>query len=299
MSQETNPLDLGEDYRKVLNHHGYAFQYSVIEFMAELRRQRRCDWELEAAEFPVSVQEMTTRIDFIFRKARPHVYLVGECKRANPALSNWCFAKSTHARGRSSIDRVVFQCAWVPPPDKKLADRIPRAEATRMLMGTIQDTSQPAYHVGLSVKAKQTGDKKGGRKSDAIEDTAGQVCKGLNGLIEYFNTQRLKLPHNEKLYFLPAIFTTAKIRVTDTDLSLANIGTGEFEPGSVSVKEAPWIWYQYHVSPDLKHTVPTDENEYRSPFDLAGTLEQEFTRSIAVVGVKGIEEFLRQGILYR
>jgi hypothetical protein len=49
MSQETNPLDLGEDYRKVLNRHGYAFQYSVIELIGNLRRQRRCDWELEAA----------------------------------------------------------------------------------------------------------------------------------------------------------------------------------------------------------------------------------------------------------
>src|SRR6267143_1937049 len=108
MSQETRPLDLGEDYRKVLNHHGYGFQYSVIEFIDKLRRERRCDWELEASEFPVIVQGRSTRIDFVFRKNRPFVYLVGECKRANPALSNWCFSSSFYARGRSNLDKVVF-----------------------------------------------------------------------------------------------------------------------------------------------------------------------------------------------
>lgn len=92
MSQQTKPLDLGEAYRNTLNRHGYAFQNSVIEFMRDLRQQRRSEWEFEAEEFPVRVQEMTTRIDFVFLKARPPVYLVGECKRVNPAFSNWCFA---------------------------------------------------------------------------------------------------------------------------------------------------------------------------------------------------------------
>ena len=173
-----------------------------------------------------------------------------------------------------------------------------RVEATRMLTGTISGHSQ-TYHVGLSVKSNQPGDKVGRKDTDAIEDAAGQVCKGLNGLIEFFNSQRLKLPENEKLYFMPVIFTTARLWTTDVELASAGIEKGEFERGSVSVKEAPWIWYQYHVSPELKHTVSTDETEYLSPFNLAGILEQEFIRSIAIVSVKGVEDFLHAGFPYR
>jgi hypothetical protein len=298
MSHDIKPLDLGEDYRKVLNHHGYAFQYSVIEFMAELRRQQRSDWELEAAEFPVSVQQASTRIDFIFRKTRPHVYLIGECKRVNPALSNWCFAGSAYVKGSSSLDKLTFQSAWVPAPSKELLQLRSRIEVTRMLTGVISSDSQSAYHVGLSVRSNQPGDSHS-KNTDAIEDAAGQVCKGLNGLIEHFNSQRLKLPQNEILYFLPAIFTTARILTTDVDLASANIDKGEFESGSISVKEAPWVWYQYHLSPALKHTAPTDERKHLSPFDLAGILEQENKRSIAIVSVKGIEDFLHRGFPYR
>jgi len=297
MSQEKSPFDLGEAYRHVLNSHGYGFQYSVIELIDKLRRDRRCSWELVAAEFPVIVQGRSTRIDFVFRKTKPHVYLVGECKRANPALSNWCFSSSFYARGESNLDRVVFPCAWVPPTDKMQAAVLPRSEATKMLTGIISERSQGVYHVGLSVRSNQPGDNLG-RHTDAIEDAAGQVCRGLNGLIEFFNGRRFNLPENEKLYFMPAIFTTAKLWTTDVDLSSAQLEKGEFEPGSIPVKEAPWVWYQYHQSPELKHTVGTDEKDHGSPFDLEGILKREFTRSIALVSVSGIEQFLQQGFPY-
>jgi hypothetical protein len=41
--------------------------------------------------------------------------------------------------------------------------------------------------------------------------------------------------------------------------------------------------------------VSTDEKKYFAPFDLAGILDQEFKRSIAIVSVNGIEDFLHQG----
>ena len=294
MSRETKPLDLGEDYRKVLNRHGYAFQYGVIKLIDDLNRQGRIDWELEATEFPVGVGGM----DSIFRKTRPHIYLIGECKRVNPALSNWCFAGSVYSRGSSRLDKLIFEYAWVPSPDKKLTETLSRTDAIRMLTGTIQHDFHRVYHLGLSVRSNKTGDKSG-KNTDAIEEAAGQVCKGLNGLIEYFNSQHFKLPADAKFYFLPAIFTTARIWTTDVDLSSANIDKGEFEFGLVPLKETAWIWYQYHVSPALKHTVSTDEESYVSPFELARILDQDFTRSIAIVNVKGIDDFLHHGFPWR
>lgn len=298
MSKNNNPLDLGEDYRKVLNRHGYGFQYSLIRSIENVAPPGQLQWALEATEYPVRVQDMQTRIDFILRKRKPVVYLIAECKRVNPAVANWCFARSDYARQYSASERVIFQYAWVAPLDTSLIEVKPLDPTKRMLTGVITTEVARVYQVGLAVKSNQVGDKSG-KTTDAIEDAAGQVCKGLNGLIEFFHSQRKKLPQGEKLYFFPVIFTTAKLWVTEADLASASIEKGELESGSVTLKEASWIWYQYNLSPALKHTVPTGGEDSRDPFDLSSALEQEFTRSIAIVSVKGVKEFLDHGFPFR
>ena len=270
----------------------------MIRFVDGLYTHGQPEWELEASEYPVSVQSMQTRIDFILRKRKPLVYLIAECKRVNPAFSNWCFAGSRYARRSSGSDRVIFEYTWVAPLDTRLIDVKALDPTKRMLTGIISAGTANVYQVGLAVKSNQTGDK-AGKTTDAIEDAAGQVCKGLNGLIEFFHSQREKLPQGEKLYFLPVIFTTAKIWTTEVDLASALIDKGEFESGSVALKETSWIWYQYNLSPALKHTLPSDREESRNPFDLSSALEQDSTRSIAIVSVKGIQEFLDHGFPFR
>ncbi|MFZ1804688.1 MAG: hypothetical protein WAU05_12245, partial [Nitrospira sp.] len=84
------------DVRKVLGSHGYGFQYAVLRRAEELAAERRSKWVFEAAEFPVGTAESPTHIDFILRNAHSTVYLVGECKRANPAHANWCFLKAPY-----------------------------------------------------------------------------------------------------------------------------------------------------------------------------------------------------------
>jgi hypothetical protein len=295
MDEQNTLLDLGENYRKVLNRHGYGFQYTLIRSIENLTRQ----WELEATEYPVRVQDMQTRIDFIFRKRKPLVYLIGESKRINPAFSNWCFARSNFAQGSSASDKIIFEFVWVEPLNTRLINAKPLDPTKRMSTGVIDTEATDVYQVGLAVKSNQIGDNAGKSSNDAIEDAAGQVCKGLNGLIEFFRSQREKLPEGEKLYFLPAIFTTAKLWTTDVDLASANLDKGEFESGSVALKETSWIWYQYNLSPALKHTLPTDGEESRNPFDLGSALVQDFRRSIAIVSVNGIEDFLHRGFPFR
>ena len=297
MSEKTEISALGERYREVLNRHGYGFQYSVIRFIENLYKGQP-DWELEESEFPVAVRNMQTRIDFIFRKRAPLVYLVGECKRVNPAFSNWCFANSPFARPNSRSDKIILQSAWAAPQSRTSASGMIPDINKRMLTGVLSAEAPKIYRVGLTVKSDQPGDR-AGKTTDAIEDAAGQVCKGLNGFIEFFHSQRQTMPEGTKLYFLPVIFTTARLWTTDTDLASANIDIGEFEAGSVALKEANWIWYQYNISPALKHTLPVDEADHRNPFDLNRALELEFTRTIAIVSVNGIQDFLRQGFPFR
>src|SRR3989338_8007044 len=78
---------LSEAFGKVLNSQGHAFQHSVIRAAEELYRESRSRWIFEVAELPVNLHGKDTRIDIIMRKQDTRIYLIGECKRANPALS--------------------------------------------------------------------------------------------------------------------------------------------------------------------------------------------------------------------
>src|SRR5262245_35612150 len=87
-----------DSFLKVLNSHGYGFQYSVIRLADTLYKDGKSGWRFEWAEFPVSVQGDDTRIDLVLRQGRSHYYMLGECKRVNPALGNWCFAHAPYTR---------------------------------------------------------------------------------------------------------------------------------------------------------------------------------------------------------
>src|SRR4051812_35520208 len=78
------------EFAKALNSHGYGFQYRVIKEVEE------CDsiWSPVVPEFPVEARGHETRIDVILKGTRRSLYIVAECKRVNPALSQWCFVQS-------------------------------------------------------------------------------------------------------------------------------------------------------------------------------------------------------------
>src|SRR5437016_2231746 len=112
----------GEKVRKgfeiTLNRHGYGFQYSVLKLASELYKQNQSAWFFEVAEFPVEVQQAGTRIDFILRRSNRFVgglplFMLAECKRANPALSNWCFARAPFTRKGGMVNCLVSERAWL------------------------------------------------------------------------------------------------------------------------------------------------------------------------------------------
>ncbi len=47
---------------RVLNVHGYAFQYSVLKAAENLYETNRSPWLFEAAEFPVSLKDISERV---------------------------------------------------------------------------------------------------------------------------------------------------------------------------------------------------------------------------------------------
>ena len=266
-------------FEKTVNRHGYGFHYRVIKQAYELSRNIPVSspWRFEASEVPVEVQGQGTRIDFVLshRDYNTPFYMLAECKRANPALSNWCFARSPFTRRGLRPSRIILERAMVD------------SGRNVYTLTQSQDVGKSVYHIALEVKSNTSGDPQSSGRG-AIEDAATQVLRGLNGMVNF-------LSHNEQLFheyksidLFPVIFTTAQIWVSQADLSNADLMTGNLDLSQIGLDKADWILYEYNTSPGLKH--PYSYNEKAK--SLAEVLHHEYVRTIAVVGPTGIGSFL-------
>lgn len=265
-----------EGLRKVLNSHGYGFHYAVLRKANELRAKEKSQWYFEAAEYPVSVGGFDTRIDFILRSQDAQAtywdcFLISECKRVDPALSNWVFVRTPHDSERVILEKLLFS-----DPNFPTATGEP-------VFSEIKNT----YNIGLEVSSGRKGDSSG-RGRGQIEEAATQVCKHLNGIVEEFKRREDFLKKAQSVHFLPVIFTTAQIWTSEVDIGGADLQTGDFELKDIDAKRKNRIWLQYHLSPGIKHSVRSQ----KSPKGLREALAEDYIRTIAVVTATGIEEFL-------
>lgn len=276
-----------DSFQRELNLHGYGFQFRVLREAKEQADRFESKRVFRVSEFPVQVQGSGTRIDFIlFRQPYPfwRADMICECKRSNPAISNWCFARSpfVHRNYPKSTDLLVLESILRPAAGKDL-----RVFAKA-------DNAVDAYHVGLPVRTGQQGDEQPVKQSRSeIEDAASQVMRGVNGYIEMLteNPQLTETAEQDVIVkLLPVIFTTANLWVSRADLSEADLATGRIDLSEKEFEPSPWLWYQYNVSPGLKHA--------NAPIEKQRNLEEhmmmEHVRSIAVVSPSGIGDFLAQ-----
>jgi hypothetical protein len=269
------------DVRKVLGAHGYGFHYAVLRRAEELAAQRRSSWVFEAAEFPVGSADRPTHIDFILRNAHSTVYLVGECKRADPAHANWCFLKAPYTRRNSSEAELVFQ------------EVIYQADTLVGAQPRTKHASLESTHLGVELRTGAKGEGSGGRS--AINDATTQVLRGSNGLLDHlFPEQRAYRGDRRNVVFVPVIFTTAQLWVAKGDLSAADLTTGQLSEDWGELISVPWLWYTHNQSPALRHRLPS-ANQARLP--LSETLHAEYSRTIAIVGSNGIDTFLSADLL--
>ncbi len=284
-NSQTGDQHLKSIFESTLNRQGHPFQYAVIRRAHELHDERRSPWVFEVSEFPVEVQGYHTRVDFILSQwaeslSAPFRFLVAECKRVNPALSDWMFARAPYV-GRGGTTRDI------------LVERVRRAGQDIASSYGRLDGSENIYHLGFEVKSTATGDPGGGGRG-AIEDAATQVTRGVNGLIDCLSKHRRHLCEDFPVAFVPAIFTTARLWATELDLANTDIVQGQVALGSVDVVHKSWLWLQYHVSPGLKHSVDRQvakDEPFPRP-NLGHLLEMEYARTIAIVASTGVDDFL-------
>lgn len=232
MSQPTQPP---EGFHNVLNSHGYPFQYSVIRFADNLAQKGRSSWVFHSAEVPVAVQGVETKVDFILSTANKLTYMVAECKRVNPALGYWCFAEAPYTHRNPQSNRLFFETIKVSP----LKGVTARAEGRHYTLDSSVTSSfaSRCYHLGIELKSNKLGTSQGSGGRGTIEDAIGQVLRGVNGFVEYFRSNDSSLQPNVSyqlssefqfsVKFVPVIFTTASLWVSDVDLGATDLNTGD------------------------------------------------------------------------
>lgn len=274
----SNLFNLSGDLRHAINRHGHAFQNAVLRRAGELFESRRSKWAFDGVEVPVEVRGHATRIDFLLHKrmwtgAGVAQFLVAECKRANPALSNWCFVKSKFLRRNLEVDREpIVETVQSDGNDV-------RSEARKL------NSRGEVYALGYEVRADQKGE--GGPGRGAIEEACGQVLRGANGLVNLLRVAPDFLVENNPTPLIPVVFTTANLWTSDADLSDADISSGELT-ADLAVQSVPWVWYRYHMSPGLRHDIPATGGVR----EIGEMVERLFVRTVAIVSPSGIDAFL-------
>ena len=266
------------NFAKTLNRHGYGLQYSVLKVAEDLYTKHRSQWAFEVAEFPAAVHGYGTRIDFILRHRERAQYLLVECKRANPALANWCFVAAPYVRQGRAGEDVFAEHVFV-------GGNLDLHSSVKSL-----GPASKAYHIGIETRTAHPGDTDRGTGRGAIEEAATQVCRGLNGLVQFF-ADRQKLPNEwSELVISPVIVTTANLWTSDVDLSAADVATGDVPVQAAALSLQPYVVLQYHLSPGIKHGVRTHGME-----PLGEILDREFVRTVHIVNSKHVGNFLSFG----
>lgn len=278
---DTKPEEITQAFEKALSRHGYGFQYAVLKEVASLFSSQRSHWMPWVPEFPVEVQGSGTRIDLILRHRRRPLFLVCECKRANPALSNWCFARATQAYDPSFSGRSYLEMVHMVG-DKVQAGLVDLVDSSRI------------YQIALEVRSDDKGETSSKGRGE-IEDAATQACRGFNGLIDFVASRQDMISKEESYFgFIPAIITTARLLATEANVSSADLTTGQVPKLEPPLEEKDWIWYEYPQSPGLKHSLQLVEPDS----DLRTIVYQEYIRRIAVIRPSGLANFLGMNVWY-
>lgn len=268
---------MASGFAKLLDQHGYGFQYSVLKRANELATSGESKWQPEASEFPTEVQDKPTHIDFLLSKGEKesNYILICECKRANSSLGNWCFAKSPFTRLHHKPTSVV-------------ADLLRRISDSSFVSSCPYPWAQQSdiYHLGLEVRTGKKGDStESGR--NAINEAVTQVLRGMNGLANIFGRNPQILKPNSQTILIPVVFTTATLWTSAVKLDSASLATGKLAD-SAPLTKTDWLIYDHNQSPGLKHSV--------MPAGALGSLNNilanQYARSICIVSWQGIDSFL-------
>lgn len=276
--------------KNILNNNGYSFQYAAINELNNVSKL----WEFYGAEIPVSTRNRNTQIDFVFQDLPGKIFLIGECKRVHTLFSDWAFVKVPFT-SRALIDKSLLIFDQLR---ETRGDVLP--EVQKEVIRYVKPKDTDIYGLGFRVKNHlQKGEVECQENIDVINKSIEQVLVSTSGFINYL--AKVVKPSNYIKYnitslFLPTIITTAKLWVTDSNISDANLNDGNLTDIEM-FKEVPYVWFNHNrshnLSPDFKKfTYYYNQHGIQAPYDTIMSEKSEF-------GLRGFEfeEFMRSVLI--
>ena len=146
---------------------------------------------------PIQANGFHGHIDIVLRN--PKAVIVAECKRANPALATWCFARSRFVESsHSEASCVALQQVAVD------------AHANRVFLAPREHTSsEQQYHVAVEAKTSAKGDSQGSGRG-ALDDALTQALRGASGIVHAVVENPKLLANRPAMHIVPAVITTAR-----------------------------------------------------------------------------------------
>jgi hypothetical protein len=283
----TNPKDeQPPSIHKGFNYHGFGFHYAVIAEIERLSKASFHEWEFIGSEIPLSLHGTDIHADFILFNPSRRMYLVGECKRVNPAVARWCFARTKYRLGMGApplVDELYF----------------PKANEDKLQLKTYKiDAARDVFQVGIALTTGQSG--QGPPDRDAINNSVGQALRAANGFIqlcaENVYLVRKGFGAGSSVKIVPVVFTTAVLSTLGIDLSASDLASGHL-PTTTETDNPDWIWFHHALTESMRarvqgRFVAEDTQDWTAFFQRASL------RSVAIVsagssrGLAGFLDFL-------
>jgi hypothetical protein len=188
-----NSNDIHQRAVTALQDHGFLFQKRCVEEIARLSGR----YKLDSEEYPVSLGDVETVIDFVLRMLDTgRTYLAFECKRAHPDYVSWVFPAS--------------QARCASPPHLLLTAIFSNHTARTHESPIMGSDPLPVVEMGLEVSCKPKGAKSG--KTDAIYAACKQAMTGIGGLVRE-RQRRLDSGPTPMFFYLPVVLTSADLFV--------------------------------------------------------------------------------------
>ena len=220
-----------------LNEQGYLFQEACVNVL----KKSDSEWEVEFEEYPVAFREQDTKIDIILRWKRydePYIYAILECKRADPSYRCWLFGASGELLYANHCTVFTYQ----------------HGKPRVMNLNVINQI----YHVPSWMEVKRPIDKRRLSSPQNIEDSFGQVLRGLAGFANEQFKLRIRVESKPRLIFIPIVVTTATLYVANYASDNIEISTGQISKEKISFGELQgppeqidWVIADYGAGPNV------------------------------------------------
>jgi hypothetical protein len=152
--------------------------------------------------------------------------------------------------------------------------------------------SDRVYNLAFPVKGPTKGDPHGETREKALSGAVDQVLRGAAGFSEFLS----KEPHlmarerdSAAGAVLPVVFTTARLFVSDVELTTSELVSGKVAAGAL--RPMDWLWLKQNVSSELRHA-----SSARPWPKLRDYVARDYARCVGIVSVAGIVAFLNNGV---